>query len=206
MSTFTSREEVFNQYISSDATAWAKFIGQYAVEGKSCNTPLYYLSLDPCLENEFFIDKTFEDYLASQGDCYLQEVLTITLPERLLVSTNVQGCWNQMFARIWNCFSGEAGLNRPIDLYLYEVDLTNTVIVDNETLVRNNHLHNAFTNDTYAVFGLPKLKLIKHMSVENTLNYPDEHCTYYHPFNDCRYEPRLLSTPLIIMNETWRQK
>lgn len=43
-------------------------------------------------------------------------------------------------------------------------------MIDNRTLVDEYIVHNAYTNNTHAVFGLPKLKLVQQLLVKNTLN------------------------------------
>lgn len=199
MSTYPNRETLFSVYMNTDEKEWETVMGAYAVEGASHPTPLYYLSLDSSLEYNFVIDESFDDIIAKSGDFYTQEVMTIALPQRLLANTCVQGCWNQIFSKLAQCFRTETDFNMPINLYLYEIDLTNCVVIDNQTLVNEHLVHNAYTSNTHAVFGLPQLKLKQHLVVKNTLNYPDEYCTYYHPFNSVKYMQQLLSTPLEII-------
>lgn len=201
MTTYPNRETLFNVYTNTDEKQWETVMGAYAVEGVNHPTPLYYLSLDPFLEGNFVIDESYDDVIAKSGDFYTQEVMTIALPQRLLTNTSIQGCWNQIFSKVAQCFRTETDFKAPINLYLYAVDLTDCVVIDNETLVSEHLVHNAFTSDTHAVFGLPQLKMVKHLLVKNTFNYPDEHCTYYHPFNDPKYLQQLLSTPLEIVAE-----
>lgn len=199
MSTYPNRETLFHVYSNTNANEWEIEMGNYAVEGVDYPTPLYYLSLDPNLEGNFVIDESFDDRYANSGDFYTQEVFTVTLPQRLIANTDIQGCWNQAFAKILVCYRGETDFNRPINLYLYEVDTTNCVVINSDVLSTGRHLHNAFTSNSHAVFGLPQLKLTQQLVVKNTLNYPDEYCTYYHPFNERKYAQCLLSTPLDII-------
>lgn len=199
MATYPNRETLFNVYMNTDEKEWERVMGAYAVEGVNHPTPLYYLSLDSQLEGNFVIDESFDDKLAKSGDFYTQEVMSITLPQRLLANTSVQGCWNQIYSKLTQLFRTETDFNMPINLYLYEIDLTNCVVIDNQTLVDEYLVHNAYTSDTHAVFGLPQLKLVQQLVVKNTLNYPDEYCTYYHPFNHSKYMQQLLSTPLEII-------
>ena len=199
MSTYPNRETLFSVYINTDEKEWESVMGQYAVEGVDHPTPLYYLSLDPNLQGNFVIGESYDDSLALSGDFATQESLTVALPQRLLANPTIQGCWNQIYWKLAHCYRGETDFNRPIHLYLYEVDKTNTVVIDNNALVHEHLVHNAHTSETCAVFGLPQLKLVQQLVVKNTLNYPDERCTYYVPFNDPKYNPRLLSTTLEIV-------
>ena len=199
MTTYSNRETLFNEYMNTPEKQWEINMGQYAVEGTELPTTLYYLSTDPNLDDNFVITESYDDMLAQTGVTGTQEELVITLPQRLLANTDIQGCWNQVYSKIEYCYRTEQDFNRPIHLYLYEVDLTNTVVLTNETLVSNHLVHNAFINNTHAVFGLPKLKIVQEYVVRNTFNYPDERCVYYVPFNDCKYTPRLLSTTLDII-------
>lgn len=200
MTTYPNRKTLYHEFINSDPKSWETIMGSYAVEGVDCPSTLYYLSLDNTLETSFVINETHDDRLAATSDHYWQEVLTIALPQRLLANTDLQGCWNQLFPRLLDRYKHETDYSRPIELYLYEVDLTNCVVIDNRTLVSENIVHNAFANNTHAVFGLPKLKLRERILAVNTIAYPDEKCTYYHPFNDSRYMQTLLSTPFDILN------
>ena len=197
--TYPNRETLYHIYANTPESDWEVTMGQYAIEGVDCPSKLFYLSLDPTLETNFAITASYDDHLATSSDFYTQEVLTITLPQRMLANTDVQGCWNQVFPKIAECLRTETDYNRPIELYLYKVDVTNCVVIDNHDLVHNHLVHNAFTSNTHAVFGLPKVRMVQHLLVRNTLNYPDEGCTYYHPFNDNKYMQRLLSTPLDIL-------
>lgn len=199
MSTYPNREALFNAYTDTNEKTWEYLMGKYAVEGVNCPTRLFYLSLDSTLESNFVIAESHDDKLARFGGFADQEALTVTLPQRLLANTDIQGCWNQIFWRLAQVFRTETDFSQPLIMYLYEVDKTNTVVIDNAILVNEHLVHNAFTSDTHAVFGLPKLKLIQKLTVKNTLNYPDERCTYYLPFNDSKYNQRLLSTSLEIM-------
>lgn len=199
MSNFTNRQALYSAYCNTNEIEWETIMGAYAVEGINHTTPLYYLSLDSELEGNFVIDESYDDIIAKSGDFYTQEVMTIALPQRLLANTCIQGCWNQIFSKISKCFRTETDFNMPINLYLYEIDLTDCVVIDNQTLVNEHLVHNAYTSDTHAVFGLPQLKLKQQLVVKNTLNYPDEYCTYYHPFNSGKYIQQLLSTPLEII-------
>lgn len=196
MSNFTNREALYSAYLNTDQLEWEHLLGQLATEGQDIPHKLYYLSLDPSLNGPYILDVNFEDKLAMNGDQDYRELFTIALPYRLLTSPDLQGCWNQVYSRIKHCFAYETDITKPIDLYLYEVDVSDCVVIDSTELTNNYLVHDAYTNHTHAVFGHPILKQVKHLKVKNTLGYPDECCTYYYPFNDGRYIPSLLSTPL----------
>lgn len=200
MSNYTNREMLFNEYLNTDPKLWESMMGAYAVEGRNCQSKQYYLSLDSGLENNFVISESYDDIVARNNDMYYQQLFSIPLPQRLLTNTDLQGCWNQFFPRLLECYKMETDYSRPIELYMYEVDLTDCVVIENRNLVENNMIYNAYCNNTHAVFGHPKLKLVERILVANTLAYPDERCTYYYPFNNNRYMQCLLSTPLEILN------
>lgn len=199
MSNFTTREALYSAYLNTDQLEWAHIAGQLATEGCDVDHKLYYLSLDPTLNGPYLLDASFEDKLAMNGDQDYREIFTIALPHRLLTSPDLQGCWNQVYSRIKHCFAYETDIAKPIDLYLYEVDVNDCVVIDSNELTHNYLVHDAYTNHTHAVFGHPILTQVKHLQIRNTLNYPDERCTYYHPFNDERYMSTMLSTPLEII-------
>ena len=201
MSNFINREALYNAYVNSNEHTWAIEMGRLAHEGSVQSTTLYYLSTDAMLENDYVIDESFDDRYALQHGNGIQEVFTIPLPQRLMVGSDYQACWNQSYNKLSQVFTSLIDTSTPIELYLYVVDVSNCVIIDNQELVDNNIVHNAFTSNIHAVFGHPKLKLVEKIFVENTFNYPDETCTYYHPFNDNRYAPVLLSTPLVIKSK-----
>ena len=161
---------------------------------------MYYLSLDSNLENDFVIGVSHDDNLARFSGFAGQEILTIALPQRLLANTDIQGCWNQIYWRLAQSYRTETDFSKPLELYLYEIDKTDTVVINNDVLTNEHLVHNAFTSNTHAVFGLPKLRMLQKLVVKNTFNYPDERCTYYVPFNDPKYNPRLLSTTLEILS------
>lgn len=198
MSNFTNREALYSAYRNTDEKEWEYLVGKFATEGLDVSDKLYYLSLDPNLNGPYILGNSFEDNLAANGDFYFQEIYTIALPDRLLTSPSVQGCWNQIFNKVKHCFAYETDLTKDIDVYLYEVDVSDCVVINDTELTSNYLVHDAYVNKTHAVFGHPKLKLVEHMSVENTLSYPDEYCTYYYPFNSGEYIQRLLSTPMVL--------
>lgn len=200
MSNFTTREALFSAYLNTDQKEWEYVVGQFATEGADVNHKLYYMSLDPSLEGNYLLNESFEDILAKSSDYEYSEVFTIALPYRLLTSPDIQGCWNQVFSKVKHCFAYESDFNKPIDLYLYEVDVSNCVVINDTELTRNNLVHDAYVNRTHAVFGHPVLKQVQKYTIKNTLSYPDEYCTYYHPFNDGKYMQRLLSTPLELID------
>lgn len=200
MSNFTTREALFSAFLNTDQKEWEHMVGQFATEGVDVKHKLYYMSLDPTLDGPYILSESFEDKLAMSHDQWYKEVFTIALPDRLLTSPDIQGCWNQVFNKVKHCFAYEPDATKPIDVYLYEVDITNCVVIDNDELTRNFLVHDAYVNRTHAVFGHPVLKQVKHIAIKNTLNYPDEYCTYYYPFNCGNYMQRLLSTPLEIIN------
>lgn len=202
MSNFTNREALYSAFVDTPEMEWASFCGQFATEGTTTTTPLYYLSLDPNLGGDYIIGECFEDKLTAMGDHYHQELFTVALPPRLLTSPDIQGCWNQVFNKVKHCFAYESDFTKPIDVYLYEVDVTNCVVIGNHELTTNWLVHDAYMNQTHAVFGHPTLKPVQKFSVTNTLGYPDEYCTYYYPFNDGRYLQALLSTPLEVIETT----
>lgn len=202
MSNFTNREALYSAFVNTPEIEWASFCGQFAVEGCDVKTPLYYLSLDPNLAGAYALGECFEDKLTDRGDHYYQELFTVALPPRLLTSPDIQGCWNQVFSKVKHCFAYESDFTKPIEVYLYEVDVSDCVVIQDQALAQSWLVHDAYMNQTHAVFGHPKLKPVQKLNIKNTLGYPDEYCTYYYPFNDGRYLQALLSTPLEVIETT----
>ena len=200
MSNFTNRQALYNAYCGTDDLAWASIMGTLATEGTDVPSKLYYLSLDPSLDGNYVLQENFDDIFAKAADAHYQEQFTITLPHRLLTSPTIQGCWNQVYRRVKHCFAYETDLAKPIDIYLYEVDVTDCVVIDDVALTTNWLVHDAYMSQSHAVFGHPVLKQVQKLTIKNTLNYPDEYCTYYNPFNDGSYMQCLLSTPLEILD------
>lgn len=199
MSNFTNRQALYSAYCNTNEIEWASLMGKLAVEGQELPTKLFYLSLDPTLDGKYVLDENFDDKLAKAADQHYQEQFTIALPHRLLASPDIQGCWNQVFKRVKHCFAYETDMTKPIELYLYEVDLSDCVVIDDKALTTNWLVHDAYAAQSHAIFGHPVLKQVQKLTVKNTLNYPDEYCTYYYPFNDGQYLQSLLSTPLEVI-------
>ena len=199
MSNFTNRQALYSAYCNTNEIEWASLMGKLAVEGQELPTKLFYLSLDPTLDGKYVLDENFDDKLAKAADQYYQEQFTIALPHRLLASPDIQGCWNQVFKRVKHCFAYETDATKPIELYLYEVDLSDCVVIDDKALTTNWLVHDAYAAQSHAIFGHPVLQQVQKLTVKNTLNYPDEYCTYYNPFNDGAAMQCLLSTPLEIL-------
>lgn len=203
MSIFLNRETLYDVYSSADEITWAKQIGYLATEGNIFKSKLYYLSLDSNLNGAYHVTRSFEDNQTDAGDCHYKELYEIALPERLITSTTIQGAWNQIHGKLRYLFGYECDLDVLFNLYLYEVDTTDCLIIDDRSLTVNWLVHDAYINQTHAVFGFPMLKMVNQLTVRNTLSYPDEYCTYYYPYNDSRYMQCLLSTPLeIVYNKT----
>lgn len=200
MQTFINREALYDAYINTDEKVWEGVVGQYAKEGRDVEGKLYYLSIDPNLSGPYPLNSSFEDAIAMAGDFYYKELFTVTLPYRLLTSDTLQGAWNQIYGKLRHYFSHTMSLDSPMELYLYEVELPDCVVIDSDALTKQWLVHDAYMNGTTAVFGHPTLKLTEKLTVKNTFYYPDELCTYYYPFNDGKYMSLLLSTPLEIIN------
>lgn len=201
MQTFINRESVYDAYINTDEKDWEYVVGQYAKEGNTIEGKLYYFSIDPNLSGPYKLNSSFEDAEAMAGDFYYRELFTIALPYRLLAANSIQGAWNQVYGKLRNYCSYTHPVDTPLEIYLYEVQLPDCVVIDNRELTEKWLVHNAYANGTCAVFGHPKLKLTQKLTVRNTFHYPDEMCTYYYPFNDGKYLQCLLSTPFEVISE-----
>lgn len=200
MNTYIDRDTLFREYMSTSPSSWETVMGSFAMEGVDCTTPLYYLSLDPTLAETFYITESYDDRIAKNSDITWQAIFGVPLPQRLLANTSAQECWNQIFPRIHECFRLEAHYDKPIALYLYRVHLDDCVVIDGETMAGEHILHNAHINNTHAVFGHPRLEMVRKLQVKNTLACADEERQYYQPFNDNRQMQCLLSTPLEILH------
>lgn len=200
MQTFINRESLYDAYINTDEKEWERVVGQYAKEGHEVEGKLYYLSIDPNLTGPYELDSSFEDAVAMAGDFYYKELFTVALPYRLLAADSLQGAWNQVYGKLRHYYSYTYPVDAPLEIYLYEVELPDCLVIDNRELTEHWLVHNAYANGTCAVFGHPTLKLTEKLTVKNTFYYPDELCTYYYPFNDGKYMSLLLSTPLEIIN------
>lgn len=200
MQTFINREALYDAYINTDEKVWEGVVGQYAKEGSEIEDKLYYLSIDPNISGPYVLNSGFEDAVAMAGDFYYRELFSIALPYRLLTSRTLQGAWNQIYAKLRHRYGYNAPLDVPMEIYLYEVELPDCLVIDTDELTRQWLVHDAYANATCAVFGHPVLKLVEKLTVKNTFHYPDEMCTYYYPFNDGKYMQCLLSTPLEVVS------
>lgn len=199
MQPLDSREALFKHYQTSSDKEWDNYIQSLTVPPHAVTQPLYHMSFTEVPDGLWSPKKAVRGEASSEAHPIYGEML----PERISVSTSLEGCWAGIFCYLRK----DPTVPKEITAFIYKATPQRGCrILTTETLSNYYLIQDAHLTDEYCLLGDVQMSLERTLTVKNTLSAPESKWIKDNPFKQKRYGNMHYPPFVILSNEPIQQE
>ncbi len=202
MAKYASREEMFDDYLTTNRTTWDKWIMSLTIPASRINQVLYHISFKDDLQGDW---KPLTKQKLPQDK--QEEIWYEPLPDRVSTAPSLEQCFLGIFNNIYDLLKGMSKKHPTITFHVYRaIPKSNCRVLTPEVMHREWLLYDAHVTNEYALIGDVEMVYDRTIIIENTADLGEPTKRYTRPFNNEMYDMYMCGIPFNVVETRYPQK